>query len=112
MSTVNDGSAIAKDPSDAQVIRYDWSEVLATSVAIAESTFAVTTVQAGDPSGTALSTDNASILSASPYNSQHTQVRIVSGAAGGIYRVGNTIVTDESPAQTFERSLTVIVENL
>lgn len=62
-----------------------------------------------------LSFDNASLLSASPYNSRSTQVRLSAGGPdflGYRFEIANRIVTDESPSQTKERSFFVVIENL
>jgi len=58
--------------------------------------------------------DNASILSAAPYDSRYTQLRLL--ARGDLYRarrfeIANRIVTDESPTQTKQRSFYVLIEN-
>lgn len=108
--TIDDGGSLVKDPSDEMVLRWDWDDHLDTGVIISTSTWTIDTLKAGSSSGTALAYDNASIVSAAPYNSQSTQVRITDGAIGGKYRLTNTIVTDETPAQTFERSVMVIME--
>ena len=108
--TIDDGGSLLKDPSDENVLRWDWSDELATGVTITTSTWTISTLKSGDSGGTILSYDSDSIVSASPYNSQHTQVRLLDGAEGAIYRLTNTIVTNESPAQTFERSVKVYME--
>ncbi len=62
-----------------------------------------------------LALDNTSILSSAPYNSRVTQVRLTGkGRAyvGRRYEIANRITTDESPAQTKERSFFVVIENL
>ena len=48
--------------------------------------------------------DNVSILSAAPYSSRYTQIRLIAPAAsaargGYLFEVFNTIVTSESPSQ-------------
>jgi hypothetical protein len=62
-----------------------------------------------------LALDNTSILSSQPYDSRVTQVRLSGkGRAyvGRRYEIANRITTDESPAQTKERSFFVVIENL
>lgn len=61
-----------------------------------------------------LTFDNTSILSSAPYNSRVTQVRLTGKGrayAGRRYEIANRITTDESPAQTKERSFFVVIEN-
>lgn len=83
-------------------------------------TYAVTGTPASPATGTitysqGLTFDNSEILSAAPYDSRHTQVRLnVQGPdyAGYRFEVANLITTDETPAQTKERSFFVVIENL
>jgi hypothetical protein len=58
--------------------------------------------------------DNSAILTAAPYSSRSTQVRL--DARGDTYRgrkyeVANTITTDESPTQTKQRSFFALIQN-
>ncbi len=84
-------------------------------------TFAVVntaTTPATGPAITAafgLGFDSATILSASPYNSRSTQVRLIgngSRALGRLFDVSNTIVTNESPAQTKNRFARIVIADL
>lgn len=62
-----------------------------------------------------LTLDNTSVLSDAPYNSRVTQVRLTGQGdahAGRRYEIANRITTNESPAQTKERSFFVVIENL
>ena len=103
--TVKPGDQIIKDPSDVRVIVFDWdADNLATSVTIVTSTFTITAVRPA--ADTALTKDNASILS----GTRKTQVRVSAGTVGALYELTNTIVTNESPAQTKEYSIRILVE--
>lgn len=65
--------------------------------------------------GAGMGFDNASIRSASPYNSRSTQVRLIGGGSlylGRRFEVSNTIVTDESPIQQKDRSIIAVVTDL
>lgn len=105
--TVEPGDLILKDPSDVKVIVFDWdASSLATDVTITTSTWTITAIRPS--SDTALTKDNPSILS----GSRKTQVRLSAGTNGALYELTNTIVTNESPAQTKERSIQVLVQNL
>jgi len=56
---------------------------------------------------TALTKDNESVL----VSNRTTQVRLTGGTLGQTYEVANKIVTNESPAQTKEKSFRVLIEN-
>src|SRR5688572_26378073 len=103
--TIPDGDLIRKDPADIKTYVFDWDAAhLATGVTISTSTFTLTTLR---PTGdTALTKDQPSILS----GSRKTQIRLTGGTLGGYYKLDNTIVTNESPAQTIERSVFITVE--
>lgn len=104
--TIDDGELIVKDQADVSVYVFDWDVLaaLATGVTITTSTFTITAISpAGD---TALTKDQASILT----GSRKTQIRVAAGTAKAKYRLDNTIVTNETPAQTKERSVFVTVE--
>lgn len=55
-----------------------------------------------------LTKDSESILVAT---NRSTQVRLMGGTLGQVYEVANTIVTNETPAQTKEKSFNVLIEN-
>ena len=109
MSTVSvrSGDLIVLDPADSRIIQFDWdAENLATGVTISTSTFTITAIQ---QAGTILTKDNPSILS----GSRKTQVRIIATTAtvGDLYELSNTIVTSETPTQTKEQSVKVLIQN-
>lgn len=69
----------------------------------------------GITAGFGLGIDSASVLSASPYNSRSTQVRLIGSgvrALGKRFDVSNTIVTNETPAQTKDRFVSVVIADL
>lgn len=108
MSTVavRPGDLITKDPSDVSVIVFDWdAENLAANVTIASSAWAITAIRPSQ-SNTALTKDQPSILA----GTRKTQIRVSAGTVGQSYDLTNTIVTSESPAQTKERSVRILVE--
>jgi hypothetical protein len=55
-----------------------------------------------------LTFDQDSILT----GNRKTQVRLIGGTLGALYQLDNTIVTNESPAQTKQRSIKILVEQL
>jgi hypothetical protein len=102
---VHDGATITKDPADILVKHFDWdAENLAAGVIIANASITVAAVS-GDTSTTPLTRDQVTFLP----GSRKVQFRISAGAAGSLWRVTNQIVTNESPAQTKERSVYVSV---
>lgn len=106
--TVTDGALIQKDPSDISVYTFDWdAEHLATGVSISTSTWTLTGLS-GDITTSPVTKDQASILS----GNRKTQIRLSAGTAGSKWQLTNTIVTDESPAQTKERSIKVLIQDL
>jgi hypothetical protein len=103
--TVADNTLIIKDPSDISVLVFDWdASHLTNGVTITTSTFTITALK--PTADTALTKDQPSILS----GSRKTQIRVAAGTLGALYRLDNTIVTSESPAQTKERSIRIKVE--
>jgi len=58
--------------------------------------------------------DNDSILTDAPYSSRYTQLRLISGGdtyRGYLFEVASRITTDESPSQTKNKSVRVLIEN-
>ncbi len=103
MTTALDtGGLLLKDPADERVIQFSWT--LTQGATITTSSFTVTAIRPST-SDTALTVDQEN----TPSNGY---VRVNGGTVGQLYEVANTIVTDETPAQTFERSIYVQVENL
>lgn len=105
--TVDDGALIRKDPSDISVYTFDWdARALTASATITTSTWTITAIRpVGD---SALTSDSTSILA----GSRKTQIRLTAGTLGASYLVTNRIVTNESPTQTKERSITILVQDL
>lgn len=102
---VRDGGVVTKDPADQRVILVDWdTDNLPDTAQIAQSTFTITRLSGS--SDTPLTHDSAAIMD----GGRNTQLRIVGGALGSLWRVDNTIVTNESPAQTKDRHFKVWVQ--
>jgi hypothetical protein len=100
--TLPDGGLITKDPGDIKTYTWDWDIYnLAAAATIATSVWAIT------GSDALLTQDQATILS----GARKTQVRLSGGTLGTTYTLTNTITTSESPSQTKERSVKVLVEN-
>lgn len=105
-ATIPVGGLLLLDPSDKRVIQFNW-ESLPTGAEISTSTFTISVVRQNG--GTALTKDNESIVT----GNRKTQVRLLAttATAGDRYTLANAIVTNESPAQTIERQIAILVEN-
>jgi hypothetical protein len=104
--TIREGNTIFLHPLDKRVIAFDWdTKALVSTVTIASSSWTIDVVKQNG--ATAISDDNDSILS----GNRKTQVRLdaTTASEGDLYTLINTIVTDESPAQTIARSCPVFV---
>jgi len=103
--TVDDGALIPKDADDESVYVFDWDErFLAAAVTITTSTFTITALR--PTTDTALTKDNPSILT----GNRKTQIRVIGGTQGALYRLDNKIVTNESPPQTKDRHVFIKIE--
>jgi hypothetical protein len=104
--TIHDGGLLVQDPSDEVVYEFDWdAEALAEDASIDESTFTVTALRPS--TATALQTADEDIGD----NGRTARVTLSGGALGALYRIDHRIVTDETPAQTKERSFRLKIEN-
>lgn len=102
--TIQPNGLYEKDTNENRVVVFDWdAENLASSVEIATSTWVVTVERPSGETPVGMANDNSSILS----GNRKTQTRLTGGTVGSLYRVTNRIVTNESPAQTKERSVFV-----
>ena len=114
------GFQVTQDPSAVKVYVFDWDLLnLPTTVGIATSTFRVSGIS---PSydDVALTLDQDARLTAAEASAaldrtvtgdfRATRVRVSSGTMHQVYEVVNRIVTDETPAQTKEKSFRILVE--
>ena len=100
--SINPGATVTKDPGESLLYTFDWSDWLVGAATIATSTFTIS----GPDSG--LTKDNPAIVS----GSLSTSVRVIGGTLGKTYTLTNTVITNESPTQTGERSIKVTIRNL
>ncbi len=108
MITIQTGAVVLKDPSDVKVYKVDWdSSNLAPGVTITNSSWTITAIKPST-TDTVLTKDNEAILS----GDRTTQVRLAAGTLNQVYEVANKVTTNESPAQTKERSFRVLIQNL
>jgi hypothetical protein len=105
--TIKSGGLVTKDPSDVKVFTVDWdTSNLGVGVTITTSTWTITAIKPST-SDTALTKDNESILA----GNRKTQVRLTAGTVHQTYEIANKIVTNETPAQTKEKSFRVLIQN-
>lgn len=102
--SVSPGELITKDPNDAVLWGFAWG--LNAGVTIIGSTYTASTVK--PKTATDLVVDSAEILA----DLQSTQARISGGTPGALYELTNTINTNETPPQTIERSILVLINEL
>ena len=105
---IRPGGLVVLDPSEERFIGFDWdSENLAPGATIVSSTFTITVIR--QSGATALTLDTQSILS----NLRSTQVRLLAttAAVGDEYELANRIVTSETPAQTKEQRVRVLIQD-
>lgn len=106
--SIRPNDMIVLDPSDKRTIVFDWDDDnLAAAVTISSSTWTITAIK--QIGATALTKDNESLVA----GSRKTQLRLLAttASAGDEYELANAIVTSESPAQTKEQSVRVLVQN-
>ena len=96
-TTVAPGDLLEKDTNEKLIYQFDWTDWL-VSAQIASSTFNIEGQDVGQ-SGS-LSGDQSAIVT----GNLKTQIRLSDGMLYQTYTIENKIVTNESPAQTAERS--------
>lgn len=99
--SIRPGATAMKDPDSREVYTFDWTDWLVDDAQLSTSTWTVSGPDA------ALTTDHAGIVD----GLLKTRVRINGGTAGKTYQLTNRVTTDETPAQTDDRSITIRVVN-
>lgn len=92
-TTVEPGELLEKDPNEQLIYTFDWTDWL-VSAQIQSSTFNI------EGADSALTGDQSAIVT----GNLKTQIRLAAGTLFQTYTIENKIVTNESPAQTAERS--------
>jgi hypothetical protein len=118
---VQAGDLVVLDPSDIRVIAFDWDvRNFASTVQASTSTFTITAIR--QTGVTALTKDNESKLTAAQAttafgrtvtgDNRGTQLRLNATTAtlNDLYEVANKVVTNESPSQTKEQSIQVLIQ--
>lgn len=120
VQTVRPGDLVVFDPSDIRVIVFDHRDQLRSGVAVSSVVFTITAIR---QIGSALTKDNESRLTAAQATAAleetvtddnvATQVRLLATTAtlGDEYSLAAKIVTNESPAQTKEQSIRILIQD-
>ena len=105
-TTVAPGDTIRKDPDAVRVVTFDWTDWLAGTGAGTGQISTSSWVIAGPD--VILTKASETIVS----GNLKTTVKLSAGTLGRSYTLTNRIVTNESPAQTDDRSITIDVRSL
>jgi hypothetical protein len=110
--TVFPGALITMDPSDKRVIVFDFDTTnLAANVALTNSSpsYGITIAPIKQNGVTALTFDNPSLLA----GSRRVKARFLATTAtvGDLYKVSVKGMTDESPTQDKEYSITILIQD-
>lgn len=90
---VEHGETVLQDPGEKIVRQFNWTawlQELSATAEIASSSWALT----GPDNG--LTKDTPSVVT----GNLMTQIRVIGGTPGKTYRLTNTVVSNETPAQT------------
>jgi hypothetical protein len=119
---IRPGDLLRLGVREVRVIAFDWRSSFHAGVTITLSTWTITAVTQADALAD-LTSDNGDILTAAEATialeetvtaeSLVTVVRLIGTTAtlGDEYIVANTVVSSESPTQTKEQSIRVLIEN-
>lgn len=99
------GSTVIKDPGASLLYTMDWSDWLVGGAQIASSAWAITY-----PTGETVATVGTLAMSDEDEDTTTAELILSDGTLGKTYRVTNTITTNETPAQTDERSFFVKIQ--
>ena len=100
--TIAPGQQVTKDPDGEVLYHMDWTLWLA---GLSQSDAQISTTSIGITPTGGLAVDNDSIVT----GGKKVQFRLTDGTVGVTYTVRVRITTDETPAQTDDRSFTVVV---
>lgn len=104
VTTIRQGGVIPKDPGDKAVLQFNWDDKLPAGVEITGTP----TVPAPSTPDTALTIDNIALTG----TNRKVNFRAIGGTAGSDYTITCHVVTNETPAQEFERSFVLRVVDL
>ena len=104
--TVQDKGLVTKHPLESKVYQFDYdTDNLALGVTITTSTMTLS-VLSGLNTGTPASIDSVGLIT----GNRKTTFRLIAGVSGTKYRVTNSAVTNETPAQTKVKYVDVLVQ--
>lgn len=98
--TIAPNELVIKDPASQRLYQFDFDDMLAALAEIASATITIT----GDDA--VLTHDNDAIVT----GNRKVNTRVLAGTFGKRYTVTCSIVTNETPTQTEERSFRLLVE--
>jgi len=101
VTTIRPGGVIPKDPADKAVLQFNWDDKLAAGVEISGTPTVVS-------SAAGVTIDNIALAG----TNRKVNFRANGGTAGSDYTITCHIVTNETPAQEFERSVVLRVVDL
>lgn len=108
MKHVRNGQTVRQDPEDKRVYWLDWDEDNLGEEVELTGAGTITIEPDGDATSPVLAHDSLALRD----DHRSVNVRIYGGSLGARYRVSHKITTNESPAQTKEKSFFVVVEDL
>jgi len=97
--SITPGSSLTKDPDAITIYTFDWTLWLIGAATIASSLWEIVGAD------TALTYDTPAIATGSTM----TTVRLLGGTKGKTYTLRNRIMTNETPAQTDDKSIRIVV---
>lgn len=107
MSTITDRGLVTQDVNEVVTRRFDWSGRLATGVDLTNAgTFIVTPLDVATSPATSSLVVDQEVLEA---GDQKVLFQTSGGIAGTVYRVVHRVTTNESPAQTLEAELDILI---
>lgn len=107
MSTISAGGLITQDVNEVVTRRFDWSGRIATAVDLTSAgTFIVSPLDLPTSPATSSLVISGAVLE---LGDQKVLFQTSGGIAGTVYRVVHRVTTNESPAQTLEAELLILI---
>jgi hypothetical protein len=107
MSTITAGGLVTQDVNERVTRRFDWSGVIAAGVDLTNAgTFIVTPLDLATSPPTSSLVVDQEVLEA---GDQKVLFQVSGGIVGTEYRIVHRVTTNESPAQTLEAELSILI---
>jgi hypothetical protein len=103
--TVEDGAQITKDPETIRIYGWNWDRYLEDAVTVVQSSWLVLPVRPKSAGATPLTVDNAALQ----VGSRATQIRVLGGTKGHVYKLTNRVIPSSIPAESFDASITILI---